>query len=116
MMIHDEQHNPLQYRKRMGFTQFQAARLLGWKNIKGLGRIESGQVLPTLKTAFKLAIIYRVPLEFLFKAFYVELREQLRAREAALVPIGQQVLPFPNPNTDEFEPITPSLLINHAQE
>jgi len=88
-MVHDEQHNPTRYRKRMRFTQFQVARLLGWKNIKGLRLIESGQVLPTLKTSIKLAITYRVPLEFLFKAFYEELREQMRIREADLFPVGQ---------------------------
>lgn len=82
------------YRKRMKLTQFQVARLLGWKSTKGLCQIESGKGLPTLMTAFKLGIIYRVPIEFMFSSIYQELREHIRAKEASLVSIGQHPLPL----------------------
>ena len=91
-MIQDESNALVYYRKRMRLTQFQVARLLGWKNTKGLGKIEAGQVMPTLTTAFKLGSIYRTPIEFLFKDRYEALRNEIRAREAKLSPIGQQPL------------------------
>jgi len=92
-MVQDEQPRPLvYYRKRIRLTQFQVARLLGWKNTKGLGLIELGVVLPTLTTAFKLWSIYRVPIEFLFQKRYEMFRNDIRAKEAALVPAGQQAL------------------------
>lgn len=92
-MVQDEESNHLvHYRKRMRLTQFQVARLLGWKNTKGLGKIESGQVIPTLTTAFKLGSIYRTPVEFLFKDRYEALRNEIRAREAKSSPVGQQAL------------------------
>src|SRR5438128_2578463 len=83
IMIHDETfHTLAHYRKRMKLTQFQVARLLGWKNTKGVGQIEAGYSLPTLMTAFKLSVIYRAPVEFLFKDNYEKLRQHIRAREA----------------------------------
>jgi DNA-binding XRE family transcriptional regulator len=82
------------YRKRMGLTQFQVARLLGWKNTKGLCQIESGSALPTLRTALKLGIIYRAPIEFVFGDLYQGLRDHIRAKEAASAPMGQRALPL----------------------
>lgn len=94
-MVQGEDANDLvQYRKRMRFTQPAVARLLGWKNIKGLCELESGRAIPTLTTAFKLSIIYRVPIEFLYRQFYERLRSEIRTRELTLVPLGQQPLPF----------------------
>ena len=94
-MIHDGHRNELvRYRKRMKFTQLQVMSILGWKNKKGLCRIESGNVTPTLVTAFKLAIIYRVPVEFLFAALHRELLEQIRTKEQVLAPLGQHALPL----------------------
>jgi transcriptional regulator with XRE-family HTH domain len=101
-MVQDERPNALaHYRKRMGFTQFQVARLLGWKNVKGLCQLESGRSLPTLVTAFNLSIIYRVPVEFLFNGRYTELREQMRTRETALAPLNQQPLPLAFANSHD---------------
>ena len=100
-MVHNESTNTLvHYRKRMRLTQFQVARLLGWKNTKGLCRIEGGQVRPTLMTAFKLGVIYRVPLEFLYAALYQEIRQDIRAREAMLTPAGQKALPLTYANAE----------------
>ena len=94
-MFQDDQTNHLaHYRKRMKFTQLQVLSILGWKNKKGLCRIESGNVIPTLTTALKLAIIYRVPVEFLFQNLHRQTLEQMRAREQALAPVGQRALPL----------------------
>jgi len=94
-MFQDDQTNHLvHYRKRMRFTQVQVLSILGWKNKKGLCQIESGNVIPTLATAFKLSIIYRVPTEFLYKELYERLRQQIRMKELARLPTGQQALPL----------------------
>ena len=90
-MIQDESTSDLtHYRKRMKFTQSHVMRLLGWKNKKGLWRIESGNVTPTLRTALTLSIIYRVPTDFLFRNLYHKLQTHIRAKETALAPVRQQ--------------------------
>lgn len=91
MISKDRESYLVHYRKRMRLTQFQVVRLLGWKNTKGLCQIESGKVLPTLSTALKLSIIYRVPVEFIFKNFYISLREQIRTKEASLFPVRERI-------------------------
>jgi DNA-binding XRE family transcriptional regulator len=94
-MVQDDQINHLvHYRKRLRFTQVQVMSILGWKNKKGLCRIESGDVTPTLATALKLAIIYRVPVEFLFASLHRNLLTQIRMKEQALAPVGQRALPL----------------------
>lgn len=94
MVSGEESNHLVYYRKRLRLTQFQVARLLGWKNTKGLSRIESGQVIPTLVTAFRLSSIYRVPVEFLFKDRYEVLRSEIRAREQRIASFAQQTLPI----------------------
>lgn len=84
----------VRYRKRLRFTQLQVLSILGWKNKKGLCQIESGKVVPTLTTAMKLAIIYRVPVEFLYSGLHRKLLHQIRGREQSLVPVGQRALPL----------------------
>jgi DNA-binding XRE family transcriptional regulator len=96
-MVQDELNHLVYYRKRMRLTQPQVARLLGWKNIKGLHLIESGAVLPTLLTAFRLGSIYRAPIEFLFKKHYEAVRNDVRTKEAALKENEQQALPLNYP-------------------
>jgi transcriptional regulator with XRE-family HTH domain len=94
-MVQEERTNNLvQYRKRMKLTQPEVARLLGWKNIKGLCELEAGRAIPTLITAFKLSIIYRIPIEFLYREFYERLRKQIRMKEVAVSPAGHQPLPL----------------------
>lgn len=94
-MVQGERTNDLvQYRKRLRLTQSEAAWLLGWRNIKGIFELETGRKLPTLVTALKLSIIYRVPTEFLYKDLYERLRQQIRTKELAGSPSEQQALPF----------------------
>lgn len=69
------------YRRRMGFQQRQVARLLGHRDGSVLSLYESGQTIPRLIDAFKLSIILRVPVEFLFPAIYDALRSEIRAKE-----------------------------------
>lgn len=94
-MVQDNHVNDLvRYRKRMRFTQLQVLSILGWKNKKGLWLIEAGSVTPTLITALKLAIIYRVPVEFLFSQLHSRLLDEIRNREQMLTAIGQRQLPL----------------------
>ncbi len=69
------------YRKRMRFTQAQASRLAGCRSHSVIGSFEAGRSHPRLETALKLAIIYRVPVEFLYHDLFVRLREKIRIEE-----------------------------------
>lgn len=69
------------YRKRMGFTQWQVAALLGYLSRTDISHFEHAQKLPSLVTALKLEILYRVPVAFLFPERYQRLKIDLRERE-----------------------------------
>lgn len=84
----------VQYRRRLGFTQEQVSHLLGYRRRRAIWQFESGQCIPSLPTALKLASIYRAPVEFLFREDFLRHREAIRKREEALQPTGQQTL-FP---------------------
>lgn len=76
-----EQNNITFYRRRIGFKQIHVARLLGHRDSSALSLYESGRKLPRLSEAFKLAIILRVPVEFLFPVVYEALRNEIRSKE-----------------------------------
>jgi transcriptional regulator with XRE-family HTH domain len=69
------------YRRRMGFSQRRVARLIGSRDASMLSRYEHGQSLPSLGIAFRLSIVLRVPVEFLFPRLYDDLRHRIRAEE-----------------------------------
>jgi transcriptional regulator with XRE-family HTH domain len=81
MQQHKQQNQIDMYRRRMGFSPRQTARLLGHKNVSVLSSYERGGRMPALVNAFRLSIILRVPVEFLFPSLYDALREQIRAEE-----------------------------------
>jgi DNA-binding XRE family transcriptional regulator len=83
-----------QYRRRLGLTQEQVTQLLGYRRRRAIWLFESGQCIPSLPTALKLAAIYRVPVEFLFRETFMRYRGEIREREEALHQVGQQTL-FP---------------------
>ncbi len=80
------------YRHRMRLSQRQVATLLDHKDTTRLSKLEAGHAFPGLKTSLKLAAIYRAPVEFLFPNFFLSIREDIRAKELQLAPIGQGVL------------------------
>ena len=84
----------LQYRRRLGYTQEQVAQLLGLKSRSLLSRMELGHSLPRLLTALQLAVLYRVPVDFLYYEIYLALRDEIRAREQMSAPPHQGVLAF----------------------
>jgi DNA-binding XRE family transcriptional regulator len=85
------------YRRRMRFSQSQAAKLLGHKHAQHLSELELGHHFPSLITALKLAAIYRVPVDFLFSKLYTHFRANIRAEEEAgreLIEQSQPPLPL----------------------
>ncbi len=73
------------YRKRMGFTQRQVSAILTHMSQPNLSHLERGDKLPTLITALKLEIIYRVPVAFLFPAHYARLKAAIREKEERIL-------------------------------
>lgn len=69
------------YRKRMGFTQKEVADIVGYQTEAHISDYEHGRKLPSLATAFKLEIVYRAPVAFLYPEMYAEFKERLRMRE-----------------------------------
>lgn len=64
-------------RKRLGYEQKQIAQLLAQKSVNQISRYETGLNIPSLKTALKLSIIYKLPIRVLFEKYYRECREEL---------------------------------------
>lgn len=68
----------------MGFSQRQVAQIFGYLSQTDVSQYERGRKLPSLVTALKFEIVYRVPVAFLFPELYRWLKNQLRAREEGL--------------------------------
>jgi DNA-binding XRE family transcriptional regulator len=80
------------YRRRMTFSTSHIAHLLGHRDTATFREFERGERLPSLINAFRLGIILRVPVEFLFPDLYDGLREDIRAREEKMAQPAQQPL------------------------
>jgi DNA-binding XRE family transcriptional regulator len=85
------------YRRRWRLTQKQVLLLMGEEERSRLWDLEAGKSLPSLKTAFKLSAIFRVPVEFLYPDLYAGLRETIRKREAGMPHSQQGILPLFGP-------------------
>ena len=85
----------LHYRERIGLTQEQLAHLVRCRRAQTIRRMESGATMPGVVTAFRLSAALRVPVEFLYRQTFINLRDEVRAVEEHL-PKGQQgLLPLP---------------------
>lgn len=73
-------HRLWQARHMSGLEQKQVAFLLGQKTTDPLSRLERGLSIPTLQTALKLEIIYRLPIRVLFQGYYEQYRKEVEAR------------------------------------
>jgi transcriptional regulator with XRE-family HTH domain len=89
---HQNQNRLFMYRRRMGFSQKHVAALLGFTGTSMLSRYEHGRSLPPLKVALALAIVLRVPVEFLFGGLFDGLRDRIRASEEEIAKPTQQTL------------------------
>ena len=83
------QNELIVYRRRMRFSQKQAAAVLGHKGTSMLSRYESGRSLPPLLTALRLEILYRIPVAFLYSKIYRRLKDEVRNAEDQLPGKGQ---------------------------
>ena len=71
-------------RKKAGLGQKSVARLLGYKSISPISEYETGTVLPSLSTAFKLALIYNTPLSELYDSLYQHSADELASAQRKL--------------------------------
>lgn len=68
----------------MRLSQKTVAKLLGYGDSSTLSVYESGRSMPSLIVAFRLAIVLRIPVEFLYPDLYDSLKNQIRAEEGRL--------------------------------
>jgi transcriptional regulator with XRE-family HTH domain len=86
------QNNLVLYRRRMGFTQKQVARLLGHRDTTMISHYEHGRALPRLVAALGLEIILRTPVAFLFPGMYDDLKRRIRTQEESSANPSQRPL------------------------
>jgi transcriptional regulator with XRE-family HTH domain len=87
---HEHQNRLDYYRRRMKFSTAEVAHLLGHKDGSTFGDYERGARLPTLTNAFRLSIILRTPVEFLFGGVYDSLKKEIRSEEERLTQAAHQ--------------------------
>jgi transcriptional regulator with XRE-family HTH domain len=75
------QNNLVLYRRRMGLTQKQVARLLGQRDTSMISHYEHGRSFPPLPVALSLEIILRTPVAFLFPELHNGLKRRIRETE-----------------------------------
>jgi transcriptional regulator with XRE-family HTH domain len=93
--MQDQQQNKNRldfYRRRMHFSTPYVAHLLGHQNTSAFREFERGERLPSLASAFRLGIILRVPVEFLFPDLYDGLKNAIRSEEERMAQPRQQPL------------------------
>src|SRR6266436_10359969 len=71
-------------RKKSGLGQKSAARLLGYKSISPISEYETGTVLPSLSTAFKLAVVYNTPLADLYDSLYKQIADEIASVQSKM--------------------------------
>ena len=72
------------FRKRAGYSQKQAARILGHKDTSQISRYERGARIPSLETVIKMEIAYDTPVDRLFGGLLEELRRDVEKRKKEL--------------------------------
>src|SRR5436305_15068855 len=71
-------------RKRAGYPLKWVAQLLDKRSLASVSEYESGRKLPSLATALRLEILYRMPLSELFPDLYASLAAEVRSVRARL--------------------------------
>ena len=69
------------HRKICGLKQKDIAHILGHKSASRLSQWEKGRSIPSLVSAFKLAILCRTMVDSLFNDLYRKLRNEMRVAE-----------------------------------
>ena len=68
-------------RKRAGLGQKTVARRLGHKTASTISEYETGRIVPNLRTALKLAAIYRTPIPELYASLNAEVEREVAREE-----------------------------------
>lgn len=76
-------------RKKAGLAQKVVARLLEQKSTSQLSEYERGKLLPNLRTAFKLSIIYDTPVSDLYCGLYERAKQDVDGARRH-VPVSEQ--------------------------
>ncbi len=74
-------------RKKAGLAQKAVARFLG-KSVSQISEYEHGRLLPNLKTAFKLSVIYKTPVSDLYHELYARAKAEVD-RSGCTVPTNK---------------------------
>lgn len=93
-------------RKKTGLGQKGIARLLGHRSASVISEYEAGRLIPNLRTALKLSVIYNTPLPELYKQLYSEVLGEVEvARKqwpsCAAIAFDQQTCIWTPPNTNQ---------------
>ena len=67
-------------RKKVGLGQKSVARMLGYKSTSPISEYETGRLIPSLRTAFKLAVLYNLSLQELYAPLYGEIQQEIEGR------------------------------------
>src|SRR5713101_9160234 len=91
-------------RKKAGLGQKSVARLLGYKSISPISEYETGTVLPSLSTAFKLAVVYNTPLADLYDSLYKQIADEIASVQSKMptrIRVQHRCMnPYDGPNTN----------------
>jgi transcriptional regulator with XRE-family HTH domain len=72
-------------RKKVGLGQKSVARMLGYKSTSPISEYETGRLIPSLRTAFKLAVLYNLSLQELYAPLYGEVQQEIEGRRQGSV-------------------------------
>ena len=78
-------------RKQRRMSQKQVAHLIGHRDATMLSKYERGLLAPPLRTAFKLSLLYRLPVQEIFIEESSHAQDELMKKVKAL-PVTQAVL------------------------
>lgn len=69
------------FRKKNSIGQKTVATLLGRRSVAQVSRLELGVKLPSLKTALKLAIIYKIPVHILLNGYLEACGDEMKRHQ-----------------------------------
>ena len=83
--MHNYPNNLRELRKTKGMLQIEVAQLLGHLNSDRMSDWEKGYAMPSVVNLFKLASIYGVPTEDLYREINVTAAQEVEDKRASLI-------------------------------
>ena len=80
MLFRNSSHFRL-VRRKWALTQAELARLVGWKDIRHLSRVERDLRIPSIRALIKYEVLFGTPMRELLPKLYAEVEEEI-IREA----------------------------------